>query len=168
MMTLEETAVRLLKGKGYTVSTAESCTGGLLAGRLINVAGASDVIDVGFITYANEAKMKYLGVSSTTLKEHGAVSRECAEEMALGVVRQMNADVGLATTGIAGPDGGTPEKPVGLVYIACNINGNVNVEELHLDGSREEIRNMSVTKALELLVTCLKQGDGPRVSQEND
>ena len=155
MMTLEETAVSLLKEKGYTVSTAESCTGGLLAGRIINVSGASDVINVGFITYANEAKMKYLGVSDETLKEHGAVSFECAKEMALGVVAQMNADVGLATTGIAGPDGGTPEKPVGLVYIACSINGNVKAEELHLNGTREEIRNTTVTKALELLVACL-------------
>lgn len=167
-MTLEETAVRLLKEKEYTVSTAESCTGGLLAGRIINVSGASDVINVGFITYANEAKMKYLGVSSETLKDHGAVSRECAKEMALGVTKQMNADVGLATTGIAGPDGGTVEKPVGLVYIGCNVCGNVKIEELRLSGTREEIRNMSVTKALELLVACLKQGDALPLSQEND
>ena len=161
-MTIEETVVRLLKEKNYTISTAESCTGGLLAGRIINVSGASDVINVGFVTYANEAKMKYLGVSSETLKDHGAVSRECAEEMACGVTAQMNADVGLATTGIAGPDGGTPEKPVGLVYIGCNIRGNVTVEELHLSGSREEIRNTSVTKALELLVACLDGGTGGR------
>ena len=154
-MTLEERAVHLLKEKGYTVSTAESCTGGLLAGRIINVSGASDVINVGFVTYANEAKMKYLDVSSDTLRDHGAVSRECATQMALGVAAQMGADVGLATTGIAGPGGGTAEKPVGLVYIACNIRGNVMVEELHLSGSREEIRNTSVTKALELLVACL-------------
>ncbi len=156
-MTLEEKAVDLLKKKGYTVSTAESCTGGLVAGRIINVAGASDVINVGFVTYANAAKMKYLGVSEETLKEHGAVSPECAREMAKGAAAQMDADVGISTTGIAGPDGGTPEKPVGLVYIGCSIRGNVKVEKLNLSGSREEIRNSAVTKVLELLVAWLEE-----------
>ncbi len=155
-MTLEEKAVELLKRKGYRLSTAESCTGGLLAGRIINVSGASDCIDVGFITYANEAKMKYLGVSEETRRDHGAVSFECAKDMALGVTSQMDADVGLATTGIAGPGGGTAEKPVGLVYIGCSVCGNVKVEELHLSGDREEIRKETVTKALELLLSCLE------------
>ena len=156
LTTIEETAVTLLKNKGYRISTAESCTGGLLAATIINVAGASDVIDVGFVTYANEAKMKYLGVSDETLKEHGAVSVECAREMALGVTKQMGADVGLSTTGIAGPDGGTADKPVGLVYVGCCIRGEVEVTELRLSGSRKEIREETVTRALEILCRRLK------------
>lgn len=156
-MTLEEKAADLLKAKGFTVSTAESCTGGLLAGRIINVPGASDVINVGFITYANEAKMKYLGVSQKTLSDHGAVSEECARQMALGAALQMNADAGLATTGIAGPDGGTDEKPVGLVYIGCSIRGDVRVRRLNLDGTREEIRQKAVEEALKFLCDRLSE-----------
>ena len=155
-MTLEEKAVGLLKEKGYTVSTAESCTGGLLAGRIINVSGASDCINVGFVTYANEAKTKYLGVSEEILRDHGAVSSECARQMALGVTKQMDADVGLATTGIAGPGGGTDDKPVGLVYIGCSIRGDVAVSEHHFNGTREEIRNRTVEEALALLVKRLE------------
>ena len=155
-MTLEERAVKLLKEKGYTLSTAESCTGGLLAGRIINVSGASDIINVGFVTYANEAKMKYLGVSEEVLRDHGAVSFECAHQMALGVTSQMDAEVGLATTGIAGPGGGTAEKPVGLVYIGCSICGNVSVEEYHFSGTREQIRNRTVKEALTLLIKRLE------------
>ena len=154
-MTTEERAVALLKECGMTISTAESCTGGLLAGRIINVSGASDVINVGFVTYANEAKMKYLGVSEDTLKDHGAVSPECAYEMADGVTKQMNADVGLSTTGIAGPDGGTCEKPVGLVYVGCSVRGAVKVKELRLSGTRDEIRNRTVEEALSFLLECL-------------
>ena len=155
-MTLEEKAVGLLKEKGYTVSTAESCTGGLLAGRIINVSGASDCINVGFVTYANEAKTKYLGVSEEILRDHGAVSSECARQMALGVTKQMDADVGLATTGIAGPGGGTDDKPVGLVYIGCSVRGDVTVSEHHFNGTREEIRNRTVDEALALLVKRLE------------
>ena len=155
-MTLEEKAVGLLKEKGYTVSTAESCTGGLLAGRIINVSGASDCINVGFVTYANEAKTKYLGVSEEILRDHGAVSSECARQMALGVTKQMDADVGLATTGIAGPGGGTDDKPVGLVYIGCSVRGDVTVSEHHFSGTREEIRNRTVEEALALLVKRLE------------
>ncbi|MBR6159030.1 MAG: nicotinamide-nucleotide amidohydrolase family protein, partial [Lachnospiraceae bacterium] len=111
---VEEIAVKLLAGCGYTVSTAESCTGGLVAGCIMNVPGASDVYNAGFITYSNEAKIKYLGVKRETLDKYGAVSEQTAREMAAGTAAAAEADVGLSTTGIAGPGGGTDEKPVGL------------------------------------------------------
>lgn len=150
-ITLEEEIVKTLSDKGYTVSTAESCTGGLLAGRIINAAGASNVYNEGFITYSNKAKRKYLGVKKSTLEKYGAVSRKTAKEMAKGLAKATGADVTLATTGIAGPDGGTSEKPVGLVYIACNVCGKVTVKECLFSGSRQQIRELAVTKALKML-----------------
>ncbi len=155
-ISIEEEVVALLKEKGYTVSTAESCTGGLLAGRIINVAGASDVYNEGFVTYSNKAKRKYLGVKKSTLIKCGAVSPKCAKEMAKGLAKATGADVTLATTGIAGPDGGTPEKPVGLVYIACNVCGKVIVKECLFCGNRQQIRELAVTKALKMLRKRLK------------
>ncbi len=150
-MSLEENIVKELQKKGYTITTAESCTGGLLAGRILNVSGASAVYNEGHITYSNEAKQRILGVSHETLKTYGAVSRQTAAEMAKGAARVANANVGLSTTGIAGPGGGTPEKPVGLVYVACCINDNVTVEECRFDGDREQNRAASVEAALQLL-----------------
>ena len=152
---IEEKAVELLKKNGLTVSTAESCTGGLLAGQMINVPGASDVIKVGFVTYSNKAKRKYLGVKRSTLDKFGAVSKECAKEMVKGLLEETGADAGLATTGIAGPDGGTDEKPVGLVYIGCDVCGSVKVIERRFDGTRQEIRQKTVTEALNLLCRCI-------------
>ncbi len=130
--TLEDVVVRLLTKYDLTVTTAESCTGGLLAGRLVNVPGASEVFSEGFVTYSNKAKRKQLDVSKTTLRKYGAVSEQTAKEMATGGVFATDADVCIAVTGVAGPDGGTPEKPVGLVYIACYMKDNVQVEEYHL------------------------------------
>lgn len=153
----EEKAVALLKKAGLKISTAESCTGGLVAGTLINVAGASDVFDEGFITYSNRAKRKYLKVKKTTLKRFGAVSIETAREMARGVARHTGSDVGLSTTGIAGPDGGTKKKPVGLVYIGCHVGGRTKVRECHFSGSRQHIRWQAVSEAVSLLTTCLKE-----------
>lgn len=150
-MTLEEQIVRKLQEKRYTITTAESCTGGLLAGRILNVSGASEVYMEGYITYANEAKERILGVKHETLETHGAVSKETAEEMALGAARAAKADVALSTTGIAGPGGGTVEKPVGLIYISCFIKGEVQVRELRLHGTREENRQGTVTETLKLL-----------------
>ncbi|HWT75517.1 MAG TPA: competence/damage-inducible protein A [Mobilitalea sp.] len=149
--TLEAVVVKLLKQNNLTVATAESCTGGLLTGRLVNVPGVSGILNEGFITYSNEAKMKYLGVKEDTLKEHGAVSEETAAEMVRGAARTSGASAALAITGIAGPEGGTPEKPVGLVYIACLVNNNVTVKEYRLKGNREKIRELSVIYALDLL-----------------
>ena len=156
-MKLEEKIIHLLKEKGYTVTTAESCTGGLLAGRLLNVSGASEVYNEGHITYSNEAKERLLGVSSKTLAAHGAVSSQTATEMALGAAKMANANVGLSTTGIAGPGGGTKEKPVGLVYVGCVINGSVEVQECHVKGSREEVRNAAVEETLQLLWKSLSK-----------
>ena len=155
-MNLEEKIVRELQNRGYTITTAESCTGGLLAGRILNVSGASAVYNEGHITYSNEAKERLLGVSHDTLEQYGAVSEQIAAEMALGAARVASANVGLSTTGIAGPGGGTPEKPVGLVYIGCAINGDVTVKECRFAGNREENRNAAVEAVLELLIDELE------------
>lgn len=154
-MNLEEKIVRELQNKGYTITTAESCTGGLLAGRILNVSGASEVYNEGHITYSNEAKERLLGVGHETLERYGAVSEQTATEMARGAARVANANVGLSTTGIAGPGGGTIEKPVGLVYVACCINEKVWVEEHHFHGNREENRNAAVEAVLQLLLNIL-------------
>jgi len=150
-ITLEETVVDLLWQEGMTVTTAESCTGGLLAGRIINVPGASDIYREGYITYADEAKEKLLGVRPETLSNVGAVSEDTAAEMARGAMEKAGADASVSVTGIAGPDGGTKEKPVGLVYIGCCVKHNLRVEEFHFTGNREKNRDYAVVRALTLL-----------------
>ena len=149
--TLEQAVVRLLKKYELTVTTAESCTGGLLAGRIINVPGASEVYNEGFITYSNKAKRKYLDVSKSTLKKYGAVSEQTAREMATGGVFATDSDACVAVTGLAGPDGGSEEKPVGLVYIATYMKDKVSVEKYQFKGNREKIREQAVVKGLDLL-----------------
>lgn len=150
-VTLEEAVVDLLKEKKLTVTTAESCTGGLLAGRIMNVPGASSVYKEGYITYANESKEKLLGVRHETLESVGAVSKETAAQMAEGAARQAGAQAALSVTGIAGPDGGTEEKPVGLVYIGCYVKGRTRVEEFRFTGNRAKNRDYAVVRALTLL-----------------
>ncbi|MBO4900569.1 MAG: competence/damage-inducible protein A [Lachnospiraceae bacterium] len=150
-VTLEEAVVKLLKKRGLTITFAESCTGGLLSGRVVGVPGVSDVYKTGFVTYSNKAKHKLLGVSKKTLKKFGAVSEECAYEMAFGAAKAAEADVAVAITGIAGPDGGTEEKPVGTVYIGCCINGEASVKRFNFSGNREKIRDNSVSAALRML-----------------
>ena len=152
---LEERVADLLKQRGFTVTTTESCTGGLLAGRLMNAAGISQVYKEGYITYSNEAKEKLLSVSHETLETYGAVSEQTALEMVQGAAKQAGAQAALATTGIAGPDGGTPEKPVGLVYIGCYVNGVTIVEEHVFAGERAQVRNMAVETALSMLEQAL-------------
>ncbi len=149
--TLEEVIVKRLSEKKYTFAAAESCTGGLLTGRLVNVAGISDVLKESFITYSNEAKMKNLGVKSETLEKYGAVSEQTAKEMVQGVATETGADAALAITGIAGPGGGTKDKPVGLVYIGCFVKGIVIVKEFRFKGNRQKVREQSVIYALDLL-----------------
>ena len=149
--TLEQAVVRLLKKYELTVTTAESCTGGLLAGRIINVPGASEVYNEGFITYSNKAKRKYLDVSKSTLKKYGAVSEQTAREMATGGVFATDSDASVAVTGLAGPDGGSEEKPVGLVYIATYMKDKVNVQKYQFKGNRAKIREQAVVKGLDLL-----------------
>ena len=149
--TLEQAVVRLLKKYELTVTTAESCTGGLLAGRIINVPGASEVYNEGFITYSNKAKRKYLDVSKSTLKKYGSVSEQTAREMATGGVFATDSDACVAVTGLAGPDGGSEEKPVGLVYIATYMKDKVNVQKYQFKGNRAKIREQAVVKGLDLL-----------------
>ncbi len=150
-VTLEMALYELLKANGLTVTTAESCTGGLLAGRLINVPGISQYLKEGYVTYSNEAKEKLLGVPAETLKRYGAVSPQTAEAMAEGGAKAANADLCIAVTGIAGPDGGTEEKPVGLVYMSCYCRGTYYTEKNQYTGSRSKIREYSVASALTLL-----------------
>lgn len=150
-VTLEEAAVQMLREKGMKITTAESCTGGLLAGRIMNVPGASEVYQEGYITYSNQAKEKLLGVRAETLEEFGAVSRETAAEMAVGAARSAASEAALSVTGIAGPDGGTPQKPVGLVYIGCYLKGRTRVEEFHFTGNRSKNREYAVARALTIL-----------------
>lgn len=152
---LEEAVVQLLKDRGLTVTCAESCTGGLLSGRIINVPGVSDVYKAGFVTYSNKAKHKLLGVRNSTLKKFGAVSPQTAWEMAAGAARATKSDVALSVTGIAGPDGGTPEKPVGLVYIGCSVKGKVTVKKYRFSGNRSQVRESTVSAALKLMQKCV-------------
>lgn len=153
--TLEESIVKLLRKHELKLVTAESCTGGLLAGRIVGVAGVSDVFSRGFITYSNKSKRKVLDVSKTTLNEYGAVSKQTAKEMAVGAAIAGHADVAVSVTGIAGPGGETPEKPVGLVYIGCHINEKNYVKEFVFYGNRQKIRESSVANALGLLRQCI-------------
>lgn len=148
---LEDVIVKLLSKNQLKLTTAESCTGGLVSGRIVNVSGASNVFGEGFITYSNNAKEKYLGVKKETLQQYGAVSKETAKEMALGAASVSESEVSLAVTGLAGPDGGSEQKPIGLVYIACCINDKVKVEEFHFGGNRQKIRETTATYALNLL-----------------
>lgn len=153
--TLEENVVNLLKKYNLTLATAESCTGGLFAARLVNVSGVSDSLKAGYITYSNKAKRRELNVKKSTLDKFGAVSEETAKEMAKGAAKQAKTDIAISITGIAGPDGGTKEKPVGLIYIGCYIKGKVKVKELHLKGNRQKIRENTVVCALDLLRRCI-------------
>ena len=141
----------LLMANDLTVTTAESCTGGMIAARIINVPGVSECYKAGLVTYSNKAKRKFLGVRKSTLDKYGAVSSKTASEMAKGAALLMKSDVAVAVTGIAGPDGGTEEKPVGLVYIACYMKDKVKVEEYHFRGNREKVREQTVIQALDLL-----------------
>lgn len=155
-MRICEELIALLKEKKALVSTAESCTGGLVAAALVNVPGASEVFHAGFVTYANEAKEKLIGVSHETLEKYGAVSAQTAGEMAKGAARAGEAETSIATTGIAGPGGGSAEKPVGLVYIGCYAFGEVLVKKYQFTGNREEIRQGAVATGLKQLKEMLE------------
>ena len=154
-ITLEKSVVDLLVANALTISTIESCTGGLAAGRLINVPGVSEVLKAGYITYSNKAKRKIAGVKKATLHKYGAVSEQVATEMAKGAAVVSKADVAVSITGIAGPDGGTDEKPVGLVYIGCNVKGKITVEKFQFSGNRAKIRESAVAHAMILLRKCV-------------
>ena len=146
-----DAVLELLKNRGETVTFAESCTGGLLCGAFVDCAGASDCLKESFVTYANEAKENLLGVKSETLARRDAVSGECAREMALGAARAAGADWAVSVTGIAGPGGGTAEKPVGTVWIGVAHGGAAQAREYHFRGQRQWIRKLSVVNALNQL-----------------
>ena len=154
---MEEQVVDLLKEHNYKITCAESCTGGLISGRLVNVAGISDYYEAGIVTYANEAKEKFLNVPHEMLEEYGAVSSQVAEAMARGAVTFAGADVSIAVTGIAGPGGGSLEKPVGLVYMACCVKDVVTVQKHIFSGDRQEVRESTVREALKLVLECLSR-----------
>ena len=159
-MESEYAVVDLLKREKLKLVVAESCTAGALAARIVNVPGASDVLNGGFITYTDRAKHKMLGVSEMTLETCGAVSQRCAAEMAEGAVKEGEGDVGISVTGLAGPGGGTRETPVGTVFIGCRARGNTVVKEFHFPGSRSEVRSAAVEKALLLLLECCRRASG--------
>lgn len=147
-----ERVLDLCRARSLKVTTAESCTGGLVAGALTDIAGSSDVVDSGFVTYSNQAKESMVGVPATILAAHGAVSREAAEAMAQGALGRTGVDLSVAITGIAGPGGGSVEKPVGLVHFAAARAGKVLHREKRFgDLGRSEVRRRSVLVALELL-----------------
>lgn len=150
-MNTEERIVEKLNRLHQTVAVAESCTGGMICSRLVDVAGASSCFFEGYVTYSNEAKEKNLGVLSETLHKWGAVSEETAVQMARGAMKRAGADYGIATTGIAGPGGGSPEKPVGLVYISCVTSRHSFVERHVFSGNRGEVRRQAADRALLLL-----------------
>lgn len=149
--------IELLKEQNLLIATAESCTGGLIASKLVDIPGASIVFKRGYITYDENAKIDELGVSSNSIKEYGVVSEEVAREMAKGVAKKASADVSISITGIAGPDGGTKDKPVGLVYVACFVKGNTYANKYIFKGSRFEIRELAACEAISFALKMLSR-----------
>ena len=144
---------RMLQHLGISMCTAESCTGGLISAFITDISGSSEWFDRAFVTYTNEAKKEMLGVSTDTLQQYGAVSSQTVEEMVRGAVERSAATVGVAVSGIAGPTGGTPEKPVGTVWMAwCYPDGYVETECHHFDGNRQEVRLCTVAEAFRRLL----------------
>lgn len=160
MHSLVEELSLLLVDKNMRLVTAESCTGGMIAAAMTDRSGSSSLFERGFVTYSNEAKIEDLSVKSETIETHGAVSSETAAEMAEGALKNSHADIALSVTGIAGPNGGTEEKPVGLVYIAVALqNKKPVITKNNFDGDRQSIRQQTMEKALELLIEQLEKVD---------
>jgi len=158
-MSVEQVIGALLVDQGLTLVTAESCTGGLVAHRITNISGSSDYYLGGFVTYSNEAKERDLGVRHETLVAHGAVSEETAREMARGARERMAADIGVSVTGIAGPTGGSLEKPVGLVYVGLSAPGAEHCQRYMWQGDRLANKERSAEAALQMVLAYL-QGQG--------
>ncbi len=155
----ESRLVKLLLEKDLQITCAESCTGGMIASRLVNVPGVSEILMESYVTYSNEAKHRLLGVEQEALSKYGAVSQQVAFQMAEGAARAAGADAAIAVTGIAGPGGGTAQKPVGLVYIGTYLCGNIRVTENHFLGERYEIRRQAAEAALlQLTAQLTEQG----------
>ena len=157
-ISLEEQLVNQLIEKNWHISCAESCTGGLIASRIVNVANASKVFDASFVTYANEAKIKYLGVSPETIAAYGVVSEEVVFEMAAGLAKETGADVAIAVSGIAGPGGGTEKKPVGMVCFGFYINGSITTCICRFGNpGRNEVRALSTEYALQTMLELISE-----------
>ncbi len=155
---LEEQLVNKLIDKNWHISCAESCTGGLVASRVVNVANASRVLDASFVTYANEAKIKYLDVSPETIAKYGVVSEEVVSEMAAGVAKEANSEVGIAISGIAGPSGGTDKKPVGMVCFGFYVDGKTTTRTCQFGNpGRNEVRALSTEYALNTALELVSQ-----------
>lgn len=155
---LEEQLVNKLIENNLHISCAESCTGGLVASRIVNVANASKVFDASFVTYANEAKIKYLGVSPETIVKYGVVSEEVVLEMAAGVAKETGAQVGIAVSGIAGPGGGTEKKPVGMVCFGFYVKGKITTRTCQFGNpGRNEVRALSTNFALQTALELISQ-----------
>jgi len=148
--------VQLLEKNSLKISTAESCTGGMVCQYITSISGSSSVIDLGIISYANHIKEQELGVSHNTLLKYGAVSLQVCNEMAKGIVEKASSDIGIAVTGIAGPTGGTPEKPVGTVHIAVASKTDIIHKKLSLKGDREQIREQTTLEVFMLIQEFLK------------
>lgn len=157
MIALAETVLETARQKGLHLATAESCTGGLIAGLLTEIPGSSDVLERGFVVYANEAKEEMLGVPRETLAAHGAVSPETAAAMVEGALVHSRAQIAVAVTGVAGPGGGTREKPVGLVYVAVRCGADTTVRRcLFGDAGRDAVRRRTIETALHLLLERMR------------
>ena len=157
-MTKSEELVSLLIDKGHTISFAESCTGGMAAASIVDVADASKVLNASFVTYANEAKIKYANVSGETLDKYGAVSEQTAGEMAEGAAKANNADVAVGISGIAGPTGGTEDKPVGTVCFGYYVAGKLFTETVHFGNvGRNNVRRKSVEHVTDVIINELKK-----------
>lgn len=154
-VTLQDTVAKMLVDKDMTIGVSESCTGGLLSAKLIEYPGVSKVFLEGAVTYSNEAKMRTLNVKKETLEKYGAVSHETAREMAEGIAKRAGARIGISTTGIAGPGGGTEEKPVGLVYFGIYVDGKVETYKHIFTGDRNEVRNRASMTALNIIRKAL-------------
>jgi len=148
----EERLGMLLREKRMRLAVAESCTGGLIASRITDVAGSSDYFEAGVVVYSNEAKQKFLSVPAKSIRAHGAVSREVAERMAEGVRAVTGADIGLSATGVAGPTGGSPQKPVGTIYIGLAAKATTVVRKFQFSGGRHDIKMQTSTEALRLVL----------------
>lgn len=159
-MKLEKAIGDHLRKNGWTLSIAESCTGGLINDRITDVPGSSDYYEGGMVTYSNDSKTKYLGVPSSDIKQYGAVSPQVAKKMAQGVRKAFGTTFGLSTTGVAGPTGGTEEKPVGLVFIGVSNGKKTWVIKLNLKGSRREIKEKATEKALQYFYEILVENKG--------
>ena len=155
---LEVRVAGALRRRGWTIAIAESCTGGGLAARITDIAGASDVFLGGIVAYHNEVKRSLLGVAEIVLAQHGAVSSEVAGAMAEACRTGLGATLGVGITGIAGPGGGTPEKPVGLVYIAVASPQGLRSEEFMLPGDRAAVRRAAVDNALQMVLSVVEEG----------